>query len=291
MRNKLQFISRVIRHKIERQARVCPYCQEPTALDHMARKKLVLEIFRCQRCSLIFRWPLDTQAEANNYYQHAYAKSAPYVQLPAQAKLNELLRTNFAGSPLDRSTEIAIVKAQRPHGRVLDYGSSWGFTTHQFIQQGFQATGFEISRARAAYGRQNLGLQIIDDFDALKALPRGSFDVIYSHQVLKNLADIRSAFEAMLHLLSPAGLMFHVVPDFAAMLAKDANHLNWIGEEHPIAPTREFFEFSLPQNGFQVSRIVSSPFAKNLGIIEGGGSEKAQAEDDLLVLATRERAG
>jgi SAM-dependent methyltransferase len=256
----------------------------------MARKKLVLDVFRCQKCSLIFRWPLDTEAEADNYYQREYAKSAPYVQLPSPAKLSELLQANFAGSPLDRSSEIAIVKIQRPRGRVLDYGCSWGFATRQFNQQGFRATGFEISKVRAEYGREKLGVEIIDDFSELRALPGGSFDIVYSHQVLKNLVDIRSAFEVMQHLLAPGGLMFHVVPNFEAMMTKNAKRLNWIGEEHPIAPTREFFEFSLPQNGFQVIRIASSPFPENLGTVERRGSKKAPAEDDILVLATRERA-
>lgn len=287
MTNKLQFLARVIRHRLEGQARVCPYCKEPTTLDHLAKKKLVLEVFRCQKCSLIFRWPLDTRAEADNYYQHAYAKCAPYVRLPSASELRELMRMNFAGSLLDRSAEIAIVKAQRPHGRVLDYGCSWGFAVLQLIQHGFQATGFEISKPRAKYGRENLCVQILDDFDELKSLPGGSFDIIYSHQVLKNLSDIRSAFGAMQHLLAPGGLMFHVIPNFAAMHADDERPMNWIGEEHPIAPTREFFEYSLPRRGFEVTHIVSSPFPRNLGILELKGKEPPLEGYDLLVMATR----
>ncbi|HKW88722.1 MAG TPA: methyltransferase domain-containing protein [Candidatus Acidoferrales bacterium] len=288
MPNKLRFLARIIRHRVGGQIRVCPYCKEPTQLEHLARKKFILEVFHCPKCCLIFRWPLDTNAESEHYYQRAYSKSAPYVRLPSEAKLRELRGCNFTGSPLDRSAEIAIVKTVRPQGRVLDYGCSWGFAVHQFIQSGFSATGFEISKPRAKFGREKLGADIVDDFAVLNAMNVCTFDIIYSHQVLKNLADIRAAFDVMHKLLKPGGLMFHVVPNFAAMLAENGTRLNWIGEEHPIAPTRDFFEYALPRSGFQNIRVVSNPFARNLGLSDPAGNDPAVAESDLLVMATRE---
>jgi SAM-dependent methyltransferase len=287
MLKKLRFFTRIMWHRLERQPRVCPFCQQATALRQMSRKKFVLDVFRCANCHLIFRWPLETEREANEYYQYAYAKSAPYVRFPSPAELNELLGNNFERSPLDRSLEIQIVKSLRPYGRVLDYGCSWGFATHQFLQYGFQASGFEISRVRAAYGRQKLHVQISDDFRELKSLPGGSFEIIYSHQVLKNLTDIRAALEVMRHLLVPGGLMFHVVPNFAAKLMNGGGQWNWIGEEHPIAPTAEFFEIALPRLGFTDLRTISSPFAEKFGFPSSRYDNGEERDADLLVLATK----
>lgn len=255
----------------------------------MRRKKLILDIIQCEVCRLIFRWPMDTEAESNAYYQHIYSDKHPQVRLPSPAELKVMMARNFADTPLDLGSKIALLKAIRPNARILDYGCSWGYGTAQLAKDGFDATGFEISHPRAQYGRDELGLKIIDDFQRLRSLERNSFDVIFSHHVLEHLPNPKSAFQVMSHLLSEGGILLHILPNFSGRLARTGTWLKWIGEEHPLAPTIEFLRGALANHGFNEIKFASSPFDKHLAeSLRSPVRSATQTEgDELLVLASR----
>jgi SAM-dependent methyltransferase len=287
--NKRRFLIRIIKHRLHGQQCVCPFCQESNALTLLKRKGFVLDILRCETCKLIFRWPADSEDESYAYYERFYSESHPQVRLPSAAELSEMLHKHFSETPLDLGSKIALLKTMRPNCRILDYGCSWGYGTHQFVRQGFDAVGFEISQRRAIYGREKLGLKIVTDFDKLKSMPEKSFDVIFSHHVLEHLQGIRSAFEVMSHLLADDGFLYHVLPNFTGRLARTGMWLKWIGEEHPLAPTIDFFRHALPQFGFGRICFGSSPFGEELAAaLRNSHWESTQTEgDELLCLASR----
>ena len=200
-----------------------------------------------------------------------------------------MIAGNFSGTPLDMGTKVDMLKAMRPRSRLLDYGCSWGYGTHQFVREGFEAVGFEISQRRAVYGREMLGLEIISDMEQLKLLPQGSFDIIFSHHVLEHLQDIRTTFEAMAYLLADDGFFFHVLPNFTGRMARTGMWLKWIGEEHPLAPTMDFFRIALPEFGFKRVFFASSPFDEGLTTALGDLQWKSTQTDgdELLCVASR----
>ena len=289
MPNKPQFLLRIIKHRLASQPRSCPFCQSSTNLTLIKKKAFVLDIIRCESCKLIFRWPADSEGESHVYYEHFYSESHPEVKLPSASQLKGLIDREFAATQLDLRPEITLLKAIKPQCRVLDYGCSWGYGTHQLIREGFDAVGFEISQRRAAYGREKLHLNIISNIEGLKSLSQGSFAVIFSHHVIEHLQDIRSAFQVMSHLLAKDGLMFHVLPNFTGKLARTGMWLKWIGEEHPLAPTVEFFSNALPLFGFLNVCFGSSPFDQGLArTFENSHRNSGQLEgDELLCLAFR----
>jgi 2-polyprenyl-3-methyl-5-hydroxy-6-metoxy-1,4-benzoquinol methylase len=75
-----------------------------------------------------------------------------------------------------------LAKGQKG-ARVLDLGASWGYGTWQFIQDGFEATGYEPGRARARYALERLGLPVVDDIHTLN----GDFDIIISSHVMEHV--------------------------------------------------------------------------------------------------------
>jgi 2-polyprenyl-3-methyl-5-hydroxy-6-metoxy-1,4-benzoquinol methylase len=284
--SKLRFLSQVLRHRIRRQPCFCPYCGPGSSLRMLRRKKIVLDIMQCDTCALIFRWPMDTPEEAHTYYQAAYTPEYPQVRLPDRAELNRLLSTSFADTPLDLDEKIKVLQSLRPSGRVLDYGCSWGYGAYQLQRYGFNVTGFEISKPRAQYARSQIGLQVIDSLSELAALPDGSFDVIFSNHVLEHLPCIRETFELTRRLLTSTGLAFHVLPNFTGTAGRSGLWIMWIGEEHPLAPTVEFFKRTLPQHGFRRLVLGSSPFNGELSsALVGNGSQPSLDGDELLVLA------
>jgi SAM-dependent methyltransferase len=152
--------------------------------------------------------------------------------------------------------------------------------------------GFEISKRRAAYGRNNLGQRVIDSVEELQALAPGSFQVIFSNHVVEHLPDIRSSLSLMARLLSKDGFLFHALPNFTGNKAKAGFWLKWIGEEHPIAPTIDFFKYAIPGAGLQAPVFGSSPFDENLiaALTNTTDGMLSTDGDELLVMAHRPAA-
>ncbi|MBZ5698577.1 MAG: class I SAM-dependent methyltransferase [Acidobacteriia bacterium] len=284
---KFRFARKLIRHRLQRQPRVCPYCGPSSTLRLIHRKKLIMDILQCETCHLIIRWPTDTPQEHDLYYQQEFAEDSPQVILPTPEELRALVQNDFLGSPLDINHKIRVLKALRPAGRVLDFGCSWAYGTYQFQRHGFDATGFEISKPRADHGRKNLGQKVIDSYEELHALPPASFDIIFTNHVVEHLPGIRNSLSLLAGLLSKDGFVFHVLPNFTGKRAKSGFWLKWIGEDHPIAPTIDFFEYAIPRSGLLSPVFGSSPFDENLIAALTGqpGAMLSTDGDELLVYA------
>lgn len=253
------------------------------------RKKLIVEILQCQSCHLWFRWPADSAGEHDTYYQEEFAGDSPQVVLPGESELLLLTAANFSGSPLDINKKVRVLHSLRPGGRVLDFGSSWGYGTYQLQQCGFDVLGFEISRPRAEYGRRRLGLKIIDSLEELEKLPAGSFDVVFSNHVVEHLPNIAAVFPLLTRLLKENGFVFHVLPNFMGKKARSGYWLKWIGEDHPIAPAMPFFEFAIPRAGLTKPVFGSSPFDDQMAgmLKDGSGAALSTEGDELLVFAQK----
>jgi 2-polyprenyl-3-methyl-5-hydroxy-6-metoxy-1,4-benzoquinol methylase len=286
---KFRYVRRLLRHRWEGQPRVCPYCGPSSIVTLVRRKKLIAEILQCQTCHLWFRWPADSSAEHDQYYQKEFAGDSPQVLLPGQAELEGLVKSNFAASALDISTKVRVLRLLRSGGRVLDFGCSWGYGTFQLQTRGFDAVGFEISRLRAEYGRTELGLKIIDTIEELHAAPSGSFDIIFSNHVVEHLPDIASIFPLLTRLLKPGGFVFHILPNFMGDKARSGCWVKWIGEDHPIAPAIPFFEFAIPRAGLDKPLFASSPFSEAMAasLMDRFSGSLSTAGDELLVFARR----
>jgi 2-polyprenyl-3-methyl-5-hydroxy-6-metoxy-1,4-benzoquinol methylase len=286
---KIRYVRRILHHRWHGQPRVCPYCGPSAAVKLVRRKKLIVEILECQSCHLWFRWPADTPGEHDKYYQEDFAGDSPQVILPVESELRSLTSTNFAGSPLDINGKVRVLRSLRPGGRILDFGCSWGYGTHQLQQYGFDAVGFEISKPRAEYGRKMLGLKIIDALDDLEKLPANDFDVVFSNHVIEHLPNIAAVFPLLTRLINQNGFVFHVLPNFMGRKARAGYWVKWIGEDHPIAPAMPFFEFAIPRAGLSKPTFGSSPFDDQMArALKDRPSAALSTEgDELLVFAKK----
>ncbi|MGB8683510.1 MAG: class I SAM-dependent methyltransferase [Candidatus Binatus sp.] len=261
-RAKLDYLVRVVGHRLRLQPRICPYCREARDLRLLGRKQLIIEIFRCERCGLIFRYPLETTRDNAERYQTIYDQAEVTV-LPTEKELARFAADEFQGGS-DCGPKVSALAALVPSGRVLDFGCSWGYGVHQLRSAGFDATGFEISRPRARFGREKLGVPIIDDPAELAGLPAHSFDAIFSSHVIEHLPDLAAAFDLFSRLLIPSGLLFATIPNFSGSAARAGLFWHWIGQDHPIAPTHEFLARALLEHGFASVRFGSGPFDERM---------------------------
>ena len=197
--SKFSYLGWVLGRRLAGQSRDCPYCgSRETRLN--CRKKYVVELLQCGDCGLRFRWPKPEPQALADYYQEDYAREET-TDLPDDAALKALTHSGFEGAGInDMSERIAQLKAQRPSGKTLDYGCSWGYGTWQLRAAGYDVTGFEISRSRAGYGRDRLDLDILDDPAALDGMDDASLDIVFTSHVMEHLPDPKDPFR----LFSPA---------------------------------------------------------------------------------------
>jgi SAM-dependent methyltransferase len=259
-----QFLIPVVVKRLMGQDQHCPHCGG-SETTHVGTKHLLLQLRRCGRCGLMFRWPKDVPEDNRRFYSGPYREAGGVTtNLPSPEGLREMCRTGFAGTDRDATGRLALLGRFKPSGALLDFGASWGYTSWQFARAGYDVIGFEVDRARAAYGREHLGLRMLDDPAGLNGLPGGSFDLIYTSHVLEHLPDLRETFDLFLRLLRPGGVLTIFVPnatgiDRPEVFARKKSF--GFGEKHTFAFTAEFFERNLPARGFDPCRVDASPFA------------------------------
>ena len=277
---KSQFFLKSIKKYAMRQDANCPYCGS-FATQCLQRKKLILQLRRCQTCSLMFRYPKDDTKENTGFYQKKY-KEQTVTELPRKEDLSHHIATKFANVGRDMTEHLKLIRGIAPHGRLLDYGCSWGYCVYQSREAGFESAGFEISQARVDYGRAMLGLDLFSDIDQL---PDSSFDVIYSAHVLEHIPNPAVSFLQFQRLLKPGGTLFVFVPNCASEPARRLG-VNWgplIGEKHVLALTAEFFHHNLPAFGFS-TEFASSPYSL---VPQPYGDELILNGEELLVIGKR----
>lgn len=265
----------------------CPYC-ESTHSRVMQRKRLILDLRRCVRCGLMFRWPKDSVQHNYHFYQSAYRQSMT-PEMPEQAWLRvnpETLFRNNQLNILNISERLALLRTLLPWGRVLDYGSSWGYGTYQLRAAGYDAVGFEISRPRAELARKHLGVPTITEAQELDD-QRNAFDAIFASNVLEHLPSLRGIFERFISMLKPGGVLLIFVPNCGGLNARTLG-VRWgpmCCEEHPIAFDGGFFVRNLPLQGFDVLSF-SDPYSPELWRrLLSGELECGSDGDDLVVCA------
>lgn len=222
----------------------CPCCG--AADSGTIDRKLFHSLIECAGCGILHRYPTEQDGEMAKFYQLAYDEPGFASEMPDVATLRELLATNFRGTPKDFSSQVAILKAVglQPGHRLLDFGCSWGYATYQFRQAGFAAEGFELSRPRAAFGRQ-LGLEIATQPPASGQL----FDMVYSCHVLEHVPNPLATLRAMLQWVRPGGMVVAQTPNGSPEFrAADptAFHRLW-GRVHPFLLTGEFVTRNFPE--------------------------------------------
>ncbi len=269
----------------------CPFCgNKKTTL--IQRKHLLLHLRKCESCLLQFRWPGDA---SNEHYQEPFAPEGldnPVYGIPKTETIERLKANNFRNSDLDFSPRVALLQSLHPHGRMLDFGCSWGYGVYQMKTGGYDAFGFELSRPRAQVGRGQLALNIIDSSEVLNQLSPASLDIIFTCHVIEHITSLREIFQTFRRLIKPDGILLILVPNCGGSDAR-AKGVGWgptISEEHVNAFTREFFEKNLPDFGFEVTAFsdYSNPEAVRDAI---SASVRLPADGDELAIVAKPREG
>lgn len=230
---KLKFLARSVLQA--GQNKECPFCGSHE-LDRIDSKFAVVSLLKCSHCGLNHRHPKDDQRRLEKFYQQEYSiNNRMMTKLPSDKEIQTLKEQNF---PALRDYDGYIRAVTGKPAKVLDYGCSWGYNVFKLIRAGHDATGYELSRPRAEFGKAKLGVPIHSD---TQGLPAGN-DIVFSSHVIEHLGDIRTFIDLSRKLLKPDGIFMAFCPNGSDAYRKREPgiwHVNW-GDVHPNHLSVEF---------------------------------------------------
>jgi GT2 family glycosyltransferase/2-polyprenyl-3-methyl-5-hydroxy-6-metoxy-1,4-benzoquinol methylase len=251
VRYLLQSLLKVLRAS----GRACPNCREMKSIC-IDRKYVVTTLHRCCHCKLLFRRPTISARESAIFYQRDYDQGFT-TTTPSEAVLRGLLGTQFKNSPKDYTQYIAILHALGvlPGQRLTDFGSSWGYGAWQLANAGFEVQGFEISRSRCAFAREQLNLNATANINDL----RDGQDCFFSAHVIEHVPSVAEMINVGRRLLRPGGLFVAFTPN-GSLARRQKNskawHCNW-GLVHPQLIDERFFVMAADGDPYL---IASTPY-------------------------------
>jgi len=263
----------------------CTYCKSGDCKE-IDSKYFVTKLMECQNCHLYFRYPVDKKEENADFYQTEYQESDSITtDLPDASVLEKMKLDGFTVGSKNANRYLDLFARLFPSEkslRIIDYGSSWGYTSYQFKQAGHQVQGYEISRSRAAYGIKNLEVDICMD----EKLLRKDNHIFFSSHVIEHHPDIAAMVKLAESLLTDGGYFIAFCPN-GSLPFREKNpetfHRFW-GKVHPNFLNGDFYTYVF-QN--RPHYIASSPIImEDIHPLQMGESVTGDLSgEELMVIA------
>ena len=171
----------------------CPLCRSSSKTAFEIKGHTLLD---CTNCGHRFADIAADEAHAATTYDDTYFSGggAGYTDYLVEGEMLRGRGRMYAGK---------IVKYIKP-GRMLDVGAAAGFILKGFTDEGWTGSGIEPNAAMAAYGRDELALDVrqgtLETFSSDQ-----KFDLVSMIQVAAHFYDPRKAFETAADLLNDEG--------------------------------------------------------------------------------------
>jgi SAM-dependent methyltransferase len=246
---RLAFALRMLKDRWREECGLCPYCESRFS-TRLQRKHLLIEARRCMHCGLIYRWPTDPAAGARDFYETAYDGQQATTLPDGLESADPLAQFSSAHDKTDRVRFLERTLGSADGRSLLDFGCSWGYSVRQYLAAGWQASGFELDRHRAALGPEKLKVEITSSLDELR---NRRFDVILSDHSLEHVPRPGSTLQSWSEIAAHGGVLVLFVPNGSSTAARRLG-VGWgpfIGESHTVAFTHDWFARNLPRHGWR----------------------------------------
>jgi len=166
--------------------------------------------WQCNACNVIYLFPATNDADDKNFYEHYFDKwmakrsgdeswSTPETQFDKLGARELPLRMPW------------LQKFARPGLRVLEIGSSSGFTLAALQGLGCECAGVELSHEYAEYARR-IGITTYSNLQDLSISGGTQYDLVLHYYVLEHVNDPKEFLDVCLRYLAPGGSMIFEVP-------------------------------------------------------------------------------
>jgi 2-polyprenyl-6-hydroxyphenyl methylase/3-demethylubiquinone-9 3-methyltransferase len=168
-------------------------------------------------------------ATVNEYYERYWDAPDSYYD-PTTPQRQQLLRRHLAGL--------------RGGSRVLDLGCGRGEFCEFFKSLGFVPEGIDISRQVIEHARSRHPEIAFHAGEVRELLPdrAGSFDCVFSSEVIEHLFDVADYLRAANRLLRPDGLFVLTTPYHGFLKNVMIDALNYAGHYDPLGQHIRFFD-------------------------------------------------
>lgn len=229
--------------------RTCPVCnssnarvigirgnREYTGANPDAAPHIVTNVVRCKACDMIYTNP---EIRGLEYLEaEHYNDSDNYMK-----EMGEGIYQMF-------DTRIRLIQkfTHADQATLLDVGAGKGEFLQVAAQAGFQGTGIEPSAGFCEYGRNKLGVEMLQGFlGEVEAIRGQRFDVIVMNHVLEHVERPVDLLNLVQDYMSDKGVLFIEVPNCDSYLARLADWffrlkgLQWSSRLSPLhAPFHKF---------------------------------------------------
>lgn len=128
------------------------------------------------------------------------------------------IKENFKRNQLKKIKKIVRT------GRVLEVGCAGGAVLKAFCESGFnKVVGVELNEEIAHWGRENLGVNILNGILENQNFSNAYFDIIYAGDLIEHLKDPLKFLEEVNRILKPKGIL---VLDFPMEINNFSGHLH-----------------------------------------------------------------
>jgi hypothetical protein len=242
IKQKMDYLISSIFRSLEKP--ICPYCGN-TSFKIIKRKKIFTKLLDCNECHLYYRFPVEKIETNKKFYQSDYVEFDKITAtLPSDSEINDLKMNGFSegNKNADRYVNLfkKLFKAENTFSiKVIDYGCSWGYISYQFLKNGFDVQGFEISLPRAQFGINKLGVDIKSSEKEL----RGKNNIFFSSHVIEHHPNLKSMINLGLSLLDSNGYFIAISPNGSINREKiDPNYHQGWGKVHPNYLNADFYK-------------------------------------------------
>ena len=201
--------------KVSAQVPACRFC-EAGPEDQSVKGKFVYggrpdqHFFQCARCSMIYLYPIMTEAEESRFYNAEFER---YMAHRAGKDMD------WSGPQKHVESNQREVKRRLPFlkpfikkgRRVLEIGCSSGFMLSALKKNGMEVYGIDPSGGFIDFVRSQ-GITVFRDLPELKRKVDFQFDLILHYYVLEHIRHPVEFLREYLKLLRPSGVMLFEVP-------------------------------------------------------------------------------
>jgi 2-polyprenyl-3-methyl-5-hydroxy-6-metoxy-1,4-benzoquinol methylase len=167
---------------------------------------------------------------------------------------NDYLKTEAIHLKNRFEKRIKQIKKIKFPGTLLDVGCGIGTFLRLARDEGYEASGVELSSYAAEYAKNNFGLSVFNgELPDADFAPK-SFDIITLWHILEHVADPKKFLKEVNRLLKKDGLLVIEVPNIGSIAAK-FSLMNW----ELMAPKEHLFYFKphiisriLKETGFRI---------------------------------------
>ncbi|MEH2143416.1 class I SAM-dependent methyltransferase [Nostoc sp.] len=261
----------------------CPNCGSHKS-KNVDTKFIFSHLRECESCYLRFRTPTDSIKDNYEYYQSEYPIGFT-TDLPDKEYLDKLLKSNFINHEKSYYSIINLLKLFYPQkNKLFDFGCSWGYGAWQFKKADFLVSAYEISKIRADFAANYLGINMIDISNRLN---ENTIDIFFSNHVLEHVPSPSKTIALAKKMLKPDGIFVAITPNGSDSYRLN-NYTDWHslwGQNHPNHLSDTFYKQEFKENPFvlssitdKLSEIIQWNQKKNQTLLSSDSSE-------LLVLA------